>query len=123
MIRTMLAAIALGCLSDAASASGDEIAPVPVDAVVGKAYFGSSVAAHLRFVNVRSQPVRLHWIHVDGSERPYAQLTPGEEIMQPTYVAHRWIAPDARDGAPLQAFISTRSTIRDLGTAQIALIR
>ncbi len=123
MIRALLVAIALGCLSDAAYAGGDEIAPVPVVAVVGKPFFGSSVAAHVRFVNVRSEPVRLHWIHVDGSERPYVLLAPGEEIIQPTYVAHRWIARDPRDGAPLQAFISTRSTIRDLGTAQIALIR
>ncbi len=123
MIRVLLAAFVLGSLSGGAHANGDEIAPVSVDAVAGKAYFGSSVAAHLRFVNVRTQPVRLYWIHVDGSERPYALLAPGEEIIQPTYVAHRWIARDPRDGAPLQAFISTRSTIRDLGTAQIALIR
>lgn len=109
--------------SGAAPAQSDEIAAVPARAVIGHSYAGDTAASQIRFINVRSRPVRIYWIGYDGGEHPYALLDEGEEFIQPTFVAHRWLARDANDGTPLQAFISTRSAARDSGTAQIALIR
>ena len=110
-------------LSTAAAAEGDEIEPVPAQAVIGHAYSAENTPSQIRFIDVRNRPVRIFWIAFDGSERPYAELTEGQEIIQPTFVAHRWLVRDAGDGTPLQAFISTRSARRSNGTPQIALIR
>jgi hypothetical protein len=118
-----LALAALMFLAAPAFAEGDEISPVPVPAIIGHAYFGDAAASQIRFVNVRTRPVDLVWIAFDGSERPYASLEPGQEMIQPTFVAHRWLVKDQQDGTPLEAFISTRSAVHDHGTAQIALIR
>jgi hypothetical protein len=109
-------------LSAPALAESDEINPVPTAAVIGHPYFGDQAPSQIRFINVRDRSVRLMWISFDGTERPYAVIAPGHEIIQPTFVAHRWLVKDD-DGTPLQAFISTRSAIRDNGIAQIALIR
>jgi hypothetical protein len=70
---------------------------------------------------VRDRPVSIEWVSFDGGEKTYATLAPGEERVQPTFVAHRWLVKDAEDGTPLEAFISTRSATH--GIAQIALIR
>ena len=53
----------------------------------------------------------------------HGRSDPGDEMVQPTFVGHRWLIKDKESGEPLEAFISTRSAIRDRGTAQIALIR
>jgi VHL beta domain len=106
-----------------AFADSDEISPVPLPAVLGHPYLGERSASQIRFINVRTRAVSIVWIGFDGVERPYASLDPGGEIVQPTFVGHRWLIRDKEDGQPLEAFISTRSAIRDRGTAQIALIR
>lgn len=103
-------------------AESDEMAPVPVPAVAGRPYSGDIAPAQIRFINVRTRPVRLMWIAFDGSERLYGTLQPGEEAIQPTFVAHRWLVRDAITGMPIEAFIATRSALRD-PTAQVALIR
>ena len=104
-------------------AETDELSPVPAQVVLGQSYTGDSAASKIRFVNTRARPVRLIWISFDGTGRLYATIDPGVEIVQPTYVAHRWVVVDAGNGQPLQGFISTRSAARDNGAAQIALIR
>ena len=115
--------MALLAMSAPAFAETDEIAPVPAAAVIGHPYFGDRAPSQIRFINVRARPIRLMWISFDGTERPYTVIEPGKEIVQPTYVAHRWLVKDEGDGTPLHAYISTRSAARDNGTAQIALIR
>lgn len=122
MLRHLLLAVCLAS-SSAAFADGDELAPVRPQAVIGHAYFGDGAPSLIRFINVRSRPVRILWIGFDGSERPYAELAEGQEIIQPTFVAHRWVVKDAGDGTPVAAFISTRSAAHDDGIAQIAVIR
>ena len=122
MVRHLFLAALLG-LSAPALAAGDELEPVPAQSVLGRPYFGDAAPSKIRFINVRSRPVRLMWIGFDGSRKPYALIEPGQEIVQPTYVANRWLVEDAGDGQPLEAFISTRSAARDNGAAQIALIR
>ena len=118
------AALAILLLSSApALADGDEISPVPVPAVIGHPYAGEGAPSQIRFINVRMRPVDIVWIGFDGAERFYSSLNPGDEIVQPTFVGHRWLVKDKGNGEPLEAFISTRSAIRDRGTAQIALIR
>jgi hypothetical protein len=94
-----------------------------VPAVIGHPYSGDRAPSQIRFINVRTRPVSIVWIAFDGSERFYTSLEPGDEVVQPTYVAHRWLVKDKEDGTPLEAFISTRSAARDRGTAQIAVIR
>lgn len=106
-----------------AFAESDEISPVPADVLIGRAYFGENTPSQIRFINVRKRPVRLVWITFEGRERNYAEIAVGQEMIQPTFVAHRWLVRDAGDGTPLQAFISTRSAARDNGTPQIAVIR
>jgi hypothetical protein len=110
-------------LPTSAHADGDEIDPVPAQAVIGHAYLGENTPSQIRFIDVRNRPVRIMWIAFDGSEQLYAELGEGQEIIQPTFVAHRWLVRDAGDGTPLEAFISTRSAARSNGTPQIALIR
>jgi len=122
MIRYLPLAAALA-LAAPAAAQDDELAPVPTQVLLGHAYLGDLAPSRLRFVNVRPRAVSINWIAFDGSERPYGVIAPGEELVQSTYVAHRWMVRDARDGSPLSAFISTRSAARDDGAAQIALIR
>lgn len=108
----------------AAAGDGDEIDPVPVQSVIGHVYAGVKTApSRVHFINVRNRPVRIFWIAFDGSERSYAELAQGEELLQPTFVGHRWLVRDLADGTPIQAFISTRSDSPDNGTPQIALIR
>jgi hypothetical protein len=106
-----------------ALAESDELEAVPTQAVVGHPYAGDLAPSRIRFVNVRDRPVRLLWISFEGMARPYAVVGQGEEIVQPTYVAHRWLVEDAGDRQPLEAFISTRSAARDNGASQIAIIR
>jgi hypothetical protein len=122
MFRVTIAAAFL-TISSPASACGDELAPISPEALIGKAYEGASAASEIRFINVRARPVRLMWITFEGARRFYATIATGAELVQPTYVAHRWLVEDAANGQPLQAFISTRSAARDEGTAQIAIIR
>jgi hypothetical protein len=122
MLRSLFPALAV-LISAPAAAESDEISPVPAQAVVGHPYFAENTPSQIRFINVRSRPVRLVWVSFDGTEKDYAQLGEGQTVLQPTFVAHRWLVKDAGDGTPLQAFISTRSAARDNGTAQIAIIR
>jgi len=122
MFRRVPLAILL-LLATPALAESDEIGPVPAQALIGHAYFGENTPSHIRFINVRNRPVRVVWIGFDGTEKPYAELAEGQEIIQPTFVAHRWLVRDAGDGTPLTGFISTRSAAHSEGTPQIALIR
>ena len=122
MIRCLLP-IALSLLAFPALAESDELTPVPVDAVIGRPYPGHGAPSEIRFINVRPAPVTVVWIGGDGREHIYGVIAPGEEWDQPTFVTHRWLLKDERNGAPVAAFISTRSGVRDNGTPQIAMIR
>jgi hypothetical protein len=106
-----------------AFADTDELQPVPAFVVTGHSYVGDSAPSVIRFINARYRSVALTWITFDGREQRYAIIAPGGEVIQPTYVAHRWLVRDAGDDTPLQGFISTRSAARDNGAWQIALIR
>jgi hypothetical protein len=116
------ALIAAMLASSAASAGDDELRLVPAAALIGKAYSGAGEASEIQFVNARTRPVRLNWIAFDGTARLYAVLQPGEELLQPTFVSHRWLITLA-GGAPVEAFISTRADIHGDGQPQIAIIR
>jgi len=122
MFRRVLLPV-LVLISSPALAYGDEIDPVPAQALIGHPYSAENTPSQIRFINVRNRPVRILWIVFDGSERPYVELAEGQAIIQPTFVAHRWIVRDAGDGTPLEGFISTRSARHSDGTPQIALIR
>ena len=105
-----------------AAASAQELDSVSADAVVGHPYFSPNTPSQILFINVRNRPVRIFWVAFDGTEKPYAELTEGQQVLQPTFVAHRWLIKDD-DGTPLEGFISTRAAARSNGTPQIALIR
>ena len=122
----MLCRVALALLlfsSAPAVAQGDELDPLPPPILMGQAYGGDAAPSFIRFINVRPRPVKIVWLAFDGSERPYATVAPGQEIVQPTFVAHRWLVKDGVEDTPLEVFISTRSAARDNGAMQIALIR
>ncbi|HEU5066961.1 MAG TPA: hypothetical protein VFT61_02070 [Sphingomicrobium sp.] len=121
MIARALLPFALAFAAPAIAGS-DELAPVPAPSLLGQAYFGETAASKILFINVRNRPVRVAWVDFNGEEHEYAILAPGAQVMQPTYVANRWVAEDFDDGQPLEGFISTRSAADD-STAQIALIR
>ncbi len=121
---SVLLSLAISLLVTSPAAAGcDEMSPVPAQALIGHAYSGENTPSQMRFINVRNRPVRINWVAFDGSDRTYARLAEGQEIVQPTFVAHRWLVRDDGDGTPLQGFISTRSAARSNGTPQIALIR
>ena len=122
MIRYLIP-LALLLSAAPAHADSDELAPVPASAVIGRAYRGDGAPSQIRFINVRSAPVSLVWIGGDGKEHFYGVIETGQEWIQPTFVTHRWLVKEGRDGTPIEAFISTRSALRDDGTSQIALIR
>lgn len=122
MLRRVSLAILL-LASAPAVAEDDEIDPVPAQAVIGHAYPGENIPSEIRFINVRSRPVKILWVGFDGSESQYGQLGEGQEVVQPTFLAHRWLVRDAESGMPLEAFISTRSMRHSNGSPQIALIR
>ena len=106
-----------------AFAEGDELDAVPAHALIGHGYFSESTPSEILFINLRRRPVRLLWVAFDGSERPYGVLAEGEQVLQPTYVAHRWLVRDAGDDAPLEGFIATHAIARSNETPQVALIR
>ena len=122
MLRRICFAMLLASCTPAWAAA-DELDPVPARAIIGHGYGGETAPARIRFINVRDRPVKILWIAFNGTEQLYATLDEGQEVVQPTYVAHRWLARDAIDGTPLAGFIATRSDRRSNGTAQIALIR
>lgn len=122
MLRT-LCLVSLLVTAAPVRAANDELDPVPTHAVIGHGYGGETAPARIRFINVRDRPVKIMWITFDGGERPYATLEEGQEVLQPTYVAHRWLVRDAGDGEPIAAFIVTRSDRHSDGAAQIAIIR
>ncbi|HYI42696.1 MAG TPA: hypothetical protein VD768_03640 [Sphingomicrobium sp.] len=122
MIRYIALASILLC-TPATAAESDELAPVPSSALIGRQYCGDTAPSRIRFINLRDRAVRITWIALDGARRPYGTLAPGGEMVQPTFLAHRWVVEDAADGQPLYGFISTRSAARDEGATPIALIR
>jgi len=114
---------ALMLCSPAVAQAGDELAPLPAAALIGKPYAGAGAAAEIFFINARSAPVRLFWIRFDGTLQLYAVIQPGGEVRQPTYVSHRWLITRHDVDAPIQAFIATRSDIHGDGQSQVAVIR
>lgn len=118
-----LGLVLLPLFSVPAFAHGDELDPLPPSILVGQSYGGDAAPSFIRFINGRPRPVKIVWLAFDGSERPYATVAPGQEIVQPTFVAHRWLVKDGLGDTPLEVFISTRAAARDNGAMQIALIR
>ena len=121
--RFILALAVASFAAQPACAEGDELVEVSPAVVTGKAYGGDAAPSRIRFINVRDRAVRILWISYDGRSVPYAVIEPGHELVQPTYVAHRWLVVDAADNQPLGAYISTRPAARDRGAIQIALLR
>ena len=119
--RVLLSTLVL--FASPAFAQGDEIDAVPAHALIGHGYFSESTPSQILFINVRARDVRVLWVAFDGSEHPYEELAEGQQVLQPTFVGHRWLIRDALSGEPLEGFISTRAAARSNGTPQIALIR
>jgi|SRR5579884_1153938 len=122
MIRRVFPSM-LALLASPAFAQADEIDPVPAHALIGHGYFTESTPSQILFINVRARPVRILWVGFDGSEHLYDELAEGQQLLQPTFVGHRWLIRDSISGEPLEGFISTPAAARSTGTPQIALIR
>jgi hypothetical protein len=91
--------------------------------MIGRSYSGDLAASKIRFINARARPVAIAWLSFDGKQRQYAVVQSGDELVQPTFVGHRWLVKDHWDGTPLEAFVSTRSAARDDGATQVAIVR
>ncbi|MEQ9309851.1 MAG: hypothetical protein RLN90_10380 [Balneolaceae bacterium] len=50
----------------------------------------TSQAVNVSFKNDAAVPVDLNWVDFNGKEIKYAELEPGQTLVQPTYVAHLW---------------------------------
>ena len=123
-MRVLILAAACFLLSNPVRAEdGDELRPVPAAVLVGKPYAGSGAAAEIQFINVRHRAVRLNWIAFDGTPRLYATIPSGGELVQPTFVGHRWFVTPLGGAAPLEAFIATRADIHSDGQAHLATTR
>jgi hypothetical protein len=52
----------------------------------------SDKAVKLRFVNESEGTIIIQWIDFNGALKEYAQLQPGKELVQDTFMTHPWIA-------------------------------
>jgi hypothetical protein len=121
--------------------TNDELQPIAAGPLIGKSYPGAGLPAEIQFINVRRRSVRLNWIDFDGRLRLYAVVPSGGEVLQHTFVSHRWVITSnqagisnhratgrhrsraAHAGVPIEAFIATRSNAHGDGQPQIAIIR
>lgn len=122
-MRAYLAAVAIVLSVPAQAQEGDELRPVPASVLLHQAYPGAGAPSEIEFINARRAPVRLYWIEFDGAPRLYATIPPGGEVLQPTFVSHRWLVAREGSDAPVAAFISSRADLHGDGQAQLAIIR
>jgi hypothetical protein len=64
----------------------------------------SNKAAKIRFVNESGATLIIQWIDFKGALKEYAELQPGAELTQETYVTHPWIAA-YQEGSCRQLFL------------------
>ena len=64
----------------------------------------SNKAAKIRFVNEFGATLIIQWIDFKGALKEYAELKPGAELTQETYVTHPWIAA-YQEGSCRQLFL------------------
>jgi von Hippel-Lindau disease tumor supressor len=55
----------------------------------------SRVSTEITFINQRSVPVKTYWLDYSGKRKFYAQIQPGDKVVQQTYVTHPWVITDA----------------------------
>lgn len=53
------------------------------------------VTTEITFINQRQQPVKIYWLDYSGKRKFYAQIQPGDRVVQQTYVTHPWVVTDA----------------------------
>ena len=122
-MRVPILLVSLLMAGTAHADSGDELRSVPPAVLIGKSYAGVGVASEILFINARRAPVRLNWIGFDGVAKFYALIPPGGEMLQPTFVSHRWLITRENGDLPIEAFIATRADIHSDGQVQLAIIR
>lgn len=59
--------------------------------------FSGKVATKVVFRNKSPKTVKTYWLDYSGKRKFYAQLKPGKNYVQSTYVTHPWIVTDASD--------------------------
>jgi von Hippel-Lindau disease tumor supressor len=52
------------------------------------------VTTEITFINQRSVPVKTYWLDYWGKRKFYAQIQPGDKVIQQTYVTHPWVITD-----------------------------
>lgn len=63
----------------------------------------------IRFVNESGAVRVIQWINFDGALKEYAELQPGQEFEQKTYITHPWIAA-YQEGSCAQLFMPLKGT-------------
>jgi dipeptidyl-peptidase-4 len=81
-----------------------EVLDAPPDAPSGMRRRG---ATQITFVNRSGTLVELWWLEAGGARKRYARIEDGREVVQRTYVKHRWLVT-APDGTPLGVHEATK---------------
>lgn len=50
----------------------------------------------IRFFNLTSQVVQLHFLDFNGRRQPFGALQPSDSRFQPTFITHTWVMTDSR---------------------------
>jgi len=50
-----------------------------------------NVSTELTFINQTGQPIRIYWLNYQGMRQFYAELLPGQQHEQQTFVTHPWV--------------------------------
>ncbi|WP_414624324.1 hypothetical protein [Calothrix sp. CCY 0018] len=52
------------------------------------------ITTEITFINQRNVPVKTYWLDYSGKRKFYAQIQPGDKVVQQTYVTHPWVITD-----------------------------
>lgn len=76
----------------AAAAQEQEAEELACSEATGLKSQNSDKPVKLRFVNESAGTIIIQWIDFNGALKEYAQLQPGKELIQDTFMTHPWIA-------------------------------
>lgn len=56
------------------------------------------------FTNSGNRVLRIFWIDYSGARKWYANISPGERHIQPTFASHPWVVTDSQGNCQMVAF-------------------
>ncbi len=86
---------------------GKEIGSINCASEKGLTSTESNISTFINFRNNSSQSLQIFWINFDGQRIKYADLEPGQEYKQQTYLSHPWIVAN-ESGKCLRIYFPTK---------------